>query len=39
AEARRSWSRYLELDANSEWASIAIKGIQFVYLQLARMSA
>ncbi|MER9752298.1 tetratricopeptide repeat protein [Mesorhizobium sp. M0166] len=39
AEARRSWVRYLELDANSEWARMAAKGIQFVDLQLARMSA
>ncbi|MER9894746.1 tetratricopeptide repeat protein [Mesorhizobium sp. M0119] len=39
AEARRSWVRYLELDASSEWARMAAKGIQFVDLQLARMSA
>ncbi|MER8763532.1 MULTISPECIES: tetratricopeptide repeat protein [unclassified Mesorhizobium] len=39
AEARRRWVRYLELDANSEWARTAGKGIQFVDLQLARMSA
>ncbi|UCI06348.1 tetratricopeptide repeat protein [Mesorhizobium sp. B1-1-8] len=39
AEARRLWARYLELDAESEWARIAQKGIQFVDLQLARMSA
>ncbi|MER8726064.1 tetratricopeptide repeat protein [Mesorhizobium sp. M1027] len=39
AEARRRWVRYLELDANSEWARMAAKGIQFVDLQLARLSA
>ncbi|TIX34675.1 MAG: tetratricopeptide repeat protein, partial [Mesorhizobium sp.] len=39
AEAQRRWVRYLELDANSEWARMAAKGIQFVDLQLARMSA
>ncbi|MER9237780.1 tetratricopeptide repeat protein [Mesorhizobium sp. M0633] len=39
AEARRRWVRYLELDPNSEWARTAAKGIQFVDLQLARMSA
>ncbi|MER8398865.1 tetratricopeptide repeat protein [Mesorhizobium sp. M1348] len=39
AEARRSWVRYLELDASSEWARMAAKGVQFVDLQLARMSA
>ncbi|MER8479583.1 tetratricopeptide repeat protein [Mesorhizobium sp. M1163] len=38
AEARRNWARYLELDADSEWARMAAKGIQFVDLQLARMS-
>lgn len=36
AEARRLWARYLELDASSEWARMAAKGIQFVDLQLAR---
>ena len=35
-EARRNWARYLELDADSEWARMAAKGIQFVDLQLAR---
>ncbi|TIP55436.1 MAG: tetratricopeptide repeat protein, partial [Mesorhizobium sp.] len=38
AEARRNWSRYLELDASSEWARMAARGIQFIDLQLARMS-
>ncbi|TIL57261.1 MAG: tetratricopeptide repeat protein [Mesorhizobium sp.] len=38
AEARRNWARYLELDASSEWARMAAKGIQFIDLQLARMS-
>lgn len=36
AEARRNWVRYLELDADSEWARIAAKGVQFIDLQLAR---
>jgi Tfp pilus assembly protein PilF len=36
AEARRRWVWYLELDANSEWARMAAKGIQFVDLQLTR---
>ena len=35
-EARRNWVRYLELDADSEWARTAQKGIQFVDLQTAR---
>ncbi|QND63464.1 tetratricopeptide repeat protein [Mesorhizobium loti] len=35
-EARRLWVRYLELDADSEWARVAAKGVQFVDLQLAR---
>ncbi|CAN7433512.1 tetratricopeptide repeat protein [Mesorhizobium sp. LjRoot246] len=38
-EARRLWVRYLELDAESEWARVAIKGVQFVDLQLAQKSA
>ncbi|MER8585931.1 tetratricopeptide repeat protein [Mesorhizobium sp. M1338] len=38
-EARRLWARYLELDAESEWARVAAKGVQFVDLQLARTSA
>ncbi|MBN9272172.1 MAG: tetratricopeptide repeat protein, partial [Mesorhizobium sp.] len=36
AEARRLWTRYLELDAESEWARTAQKGIQFVDLHMAR---
>ncbi|WP_027052294.1 tetratricopeptide repeat protein [Mesorhizobium erdmanii] len=36
AEARRLWVRYLELDAHSEWAGVAAKGVQFVDMQLAR---
>jgi len=35
-EARRLWVRYLELDAESEWAGVAAKGVQFVDMQLAR---
>jgi tetratricopeptide (TPR) repeat protein len=38
-EARRLWVRYLELDAESEWARVAGKGVQFVDLQLAQKSA
>ena len=38
-EARRNWARYLELDADSEWARVAAKGVQFVDLQLAQKSA
>ncbi|WP_192247390.1 tetratricopeptide repeat protein [Mesorhizobium silamurunense] len=33
-EARRLWARYLELDAESEWARLAQKGIQFVDLHM-----
>lgn len=36
AEARRLWVRYLELDAESEWAGVAARGVQFVDMQLAR---
>jgi len=36
AEARRLWARYLELDADSEWAGVAARGVQFVDMQLAR---
>ncbi|QKC82733.1 tetratricopeptide repeat protein [Mesorhizobium sp. NZP2077] len=35
-EARRLWVRYLELDAESEWAGVAARGVQFVDMQLAR---
>ncbi|WP_292572599.1 tetratricopeptide repeat protein [Mesorhizobium sp.] len=35
-EARRLWARYVELDAESEWARLAQKGIQFVDLHMAR---
>ncbi|WP_137933655.1 tetratricopeptide repeat protein [Mesorhizobium comanense] len=35
-EARRLWLRYLELDADSEWAGVASKGVQFVDMQLAK---
>lgn len=37
-EARRLWVRYLELDADSEWADVAAKGVQFVDMQLTRKS-
>jgi tetratricopeptide (TPR) repeat protein len=36
AEARRLWARYLELDADSEWARNAAKGIHYADLQLAQ---
>lgn len=35
-EARRWWKRYLELDENSGWARSAIRGIQYIDMQLAR---
>lgn len=38
-EARRLWARYLELDADSEWAGVAARGVQFVDMQLAQKSA
>ncbi|WP_214475145.1 tetratricopeptide repeat protein [Mesorhizobium sp. dw_380] len=38
-EARRLWARYLELDAESEWAGVAARGVQFVDMQLAQKSA
>lgn len=37
--ARRWWVRYLELDAISEWARTAVRGIQFVDLALAQKTA
>ena len=37
-EARRLWVRYLELDADSEWAGVAARGVQFVDMQLTRKS-
>ncbi len=38
-EARRWWARYLELDDHSKWARIAVRGIQYVDLQLAQRTA
>ncbi len=38
-EARRWWSRYLDLDDASEWGQKARRGLQLVDLQLARKSA
>jgi tetratricopeptide (TPR) repeat protein len=32
-EAKRWWTRYLELDKDSEWARTAARGVQFVDLQ------
>ncbi|MCV3242659.1 tetratricopeptide repeat protein [Mesorhizobium sp. ZC-5] len=37
--ARRWWVRYLELDAISEWARTAVRGIQFVDLHFAQKTA
>ncbi|MDQ2705438.1 MAG: tetratricopeptide repeat protein, partial [Pseudomonadota bacterium] len=39
AEARRLWARYLDLDGTSGWARTALRGIQFIDLQLAMKSA
>jgi tetratricopeptide (TPR) repeat protein len=39
AEARVLWSRYLELDADSEWARNAAKGVHYVDLHLAQRNA
>ncbi len=38
-EARKWWSRYLELDRDSEWARTAARGVQFVDLQLMKKTA
>ena len=38
-EARRLWARYLELDDKSNWAKIALRGIQFIDLQAMQKSA
>ena len=38
-EARRLWARYLELDDKSNWAKIALRGIQFIDLQAIQKSA
>lgn len=38
-EARRWWSRYLELDKDSEWARTAARGVQFVDLQIMQKTA
>lgn len=38
-EARRLWTRYLELDDRSNWAKIALRGIQFIDLQAMQKSA
>jgi tetratricopeptide (TPR) repeat protein len=38
-EARRLWMRYLELDDKSNWAKIALRGIQFIDLQAMQKSA
>ena len=34
AEARRWWTRYLELDQHSAWARKASRGIQVIDMQL-----
>jgi len=36
AEARRWWSRYLELDQTSDWAARARRGIQYADMMLTR---
>jgi tetratricopeptide (TPR) repeat protein len=38
-EARGLWVRYLELDNKSNWAKIALRGIQFIDLQAMQKSA
>ena len=38
-EARFWWVRYLELDNTSEWARTAARGVQFVDLQFAQVTA
>lgn len=38
-EARRLWMRYLELDDKSNWAKIALRGVQFIDLQAMQKSA
>lgn len=39
AEARRWWEAYLRLDATSEWAKTAAKGIQYADLHLKERTA
>lgn len=39
AEARRWWEAYLRLDATSEWAKTAAKGIQYADLRLKERTA
>jgi tetratricopeptide (TPR) repeat protein len=39
AEARRWWQAYLQLDATSEWARTAAKGIQYADLHLKERTA
>ncbi len=39
AEARRLWVRYLELDDKSNWAKIALRGVQLIDLQAMQKSA
>ncbi len=36
AEARRLWARYLELDADSEWARNAARGIHYADMHVAQ---
>ena len=38
-EARRLWMRYLELDDKSNWAKIALRGVQLIDLQALQKSA
>jgi tetratricopeptide (TPR) repeat protein len=39
AEAKGLWTRYLELDASSEWARNATRGIHYIDLHLAQRNA
>lgn len=39
AEARRWWVAYLELDATSEWAQTATRGVQYADLHLKQRTA
>jgi tetratricopeptide (TPR) repeat protein len=38
-EARRWWARYLELDATSDWARTAARGIQYADLHLQKTAS
>ena len=38
-EARRWWSRYLELDTDSEWARTATRGIAWIDLNTRKSAS